>query len=896
MKKYCILFFSFTCLLFAMPFKGLSQNNFSIVVDSVVDIKVAYGLGKLELALRSKGINPVRVTSLEKATGKQIVVVGLSTGNGSFAQFARARNRTIPAVSEALAIWKDTYNNGKPLLALGGYNDQGVMYALLEAALKTEWGSNREPFAFINEIVEKPEIGNRAVSLYTMHRAVWERKFYDRKYWEKYFDMLSQNRFNSFVIVFGWENGGFLAPPYPYFFDVPGYPDVQMVGLTKEEQSRNLIVMNEVIDMAHQRGIKVTLGIWDHIYRGGVQAGWEAAAGDVEEPTEGLVWGLTGDNLIPYTKAALSRFVENFPIVDGIEFRMHWESGLQPDEMDAFWKDVFKSLKIAAPHLQYTLRAKDMPESIVQAALDEGIKFQIESKYWMEQMGMPWHSTHINTQDQMNRRHSYADMFRYPQDYKVHWRLWNGGTSRVLLWGSPEYARRFTESIKIYDGDSYEVAEPVATKMLSIPHNAEPFDLLDSKYKYYEYEFERYWHFFQVYGRLGYNPYQAPDIWHKEFENRFGAAAPFIQQALHQASWILPRIVASCYPYNGFPTTRGWAEKQPLGRLPLYATNEGSDIQIFANFDEEAQLLIRIAASSRPAGQQEERFTAPSRQAEHNTPKVLPSINSIWFKEVSDNINELLRKAEIAVGKNQSKEFKSTVTDLKILSNLALFHSHRIPAAVSYRLFDRTKDVAALDKAIEYEKEAIQAWRQMVEASADFYTKTLDFGISSPLNSPRRQDLRGHWSDELVYLETGLAELEKQRAEIKPGNNTVKAPEYKAATRSDNNVLFDVDLDVIESAPVNKALTVRAKVTGVNGVKWVQLRYRPVNQMLEYATIRMTPATEKDIYEATIPVQDINPRFDLMYFIEVMDNNDNGKIYPDFNTQTPYIVVKLIRY
>ena len=158
-----------------------------------------------------------------------------------------------------------------------------------------------------------------------------------------------------------------------------------------------------------------------------------------------------------------------------------------------------------------------------------------------------------------------------------------------------------------------------------------------------------------------------------------------------------------------------------------------------------------------------------------------------------------------------------------------------------------------------------------------------------------RFSLTGHWSEELLYLEAGLAELEKQRTDFKTVDDVVKAPEYKAATRSDNNGLFKVDMDVIESAPVNKALTVRAKVTGENGIQWVRLRCRPVNQMLEYKTLRMTPTTEKDIYEATIPVQDINPRFDLMYFIEVMDNNDNGKIYPDFNIQTPYVVVKLIR-
>ena len=32
-----------------------------------------------------------------------------------------------------------------------------------------------------------------------------------------------------------------------------------------------------------------------------------------------------------------------------------------------------------------------------------------------------------------------------------------------------------------------------------------------------------------------------------------------------------------------------------------------------------------------------------------------------------------------------------------------------------------------------------------------------------------------------------------------------------------------------------------------------------------------------------------------MYFIEAMDNEGNGRIYPDLNKETPYIVVKLQR-
>ena len=35
--------------------------------------------------------------------------------------------------------------------------------------------------------------------------------------------------------------------------------------------------------------------------------------------------------------------------------------------------------------------------------------------------------------------------------------------------------------------------------------------------------------------------------------------------------------------------------------------------------------------------------------------------------------------------------------------------------------------------------------------------------------------------------------------------------------------------------------------------------------------------------------------WDFMYFVEAMDNKGHGKIYPDFNKETPYYIVKLIR-
>ncbi|SEL35416.1 hypothetical protein [Parapedobacter koreensis] len=855
---------------------GLGRKELSIVVDPTVGAAVEHGLSKLEHALEDKNISFERVRTLEEAQGKWVIVAGLASGEGGAAQLIQTENRTAPSVPEALAIWETTWQD-KPVWAVTGYDERGLMYGLLDVATRIGWANEESPMAEIEAIDEKPDVAMRAISMYTMNRAYWESRFYDEAYWERYLDMLSQNRFNSLVVIFGYENGGFLAPVYPYFFNVDGFPDVQMVGIKPEEQQRNLEALNRLISMAHDRGIDVSVGIWDHIYRGGVQAGGIPGQEDApDKPVEGLVWGLDGDNLMPYTKAALARFIELVPDLDGIEFRMHGESGLEEGEQEAFWADVFKSMKTTAPQMNFVLRAKGMAESVIQTALDEKVNFKIETKYWMEQMGMPYHPTHINRENQFDRRHGYADMLRYPQTYQMYWRLWNGGTTRILLWGSPEYARRFTESTMLYNGDGFEVNEPLATKMEAQPHDARPFDLLNEKYRYYDYEFERYWHFFQAFGRMGYSASTPSVIWEKEFESRFGRdAGPIVQEAMHQASWILPRIITSVYNYeSSFPTTRGWAEKQRLGDLRHYAAGEGSDIQQFASFDEEARLLVDGGETAR----------------------IRPSANSKWFEQTSAELNQLIAAAEKAVGETQNKEFFATMTDLKILSNLALYHSRRIPAAVSYRIYVNTKDPSALDEAIAYEREAIEAWQQLVDVAGDVYTDNLMMGVRGVVTKKKNgdswvQDLGGHWRDELVLLKEDLAGLEQERANHTKTTSTVA--HYKPSPTTD--VSFQIGHEAVTDIALGAPLTVEARISSPAGIKWVRLRHRNVNQELEYETTPMLPAGDGDTYRATVPPGKINPKWDYTYFIEVMDNEGHGQIYPDLTKETPYIIVKLKR-
>ena len=87
---------------------------------------------------------------------------------------------------------------------------------------------------------------------------------------------------------------------------------------------------------------------------------------------------------------------------------MHDESGLKLAEQGGFWKAVFQTVMETAPKLPLDLRAKGLTQTELQSALDTGVNFHVSTKYWMEQMGLPFHPTHINPRDQKSARHSYA--------------------------------------------------------------------------------------------------------------------------------------------------------------------------------------------------------------------------------------------------------------------------------------------------------------------------------------------------------------------------------------------------------------------------------------------------------------------------------------------------------
>ncbi len=715
----------------------LPERLISLLVDAGLGPAAMHGLDKITLALEEKGIATERVATLGAARGDVLLAIGPGSGSGATAELLQAAGIPSPRGPEALAIQRTEWRS-RPALAISGSDDRGLMYAELDVADRLSWAS--EPgnaLSRVRNAAEKPAVVERAVSKLVLNKSEFERYFFSEDYWSKYLDLLAKSRFNSFVLLFGYDAPAYFEPPYPFLFDVEGFPEVRVVGLTKQGQQRNLDALNRIVQTTHDRGLSFTAAFWTQICRGG-----RRGMVPMDQPVPGAVWGLTDDNLVAYSAAAMSGFRQLVPEVDAFQFRVHVESALSLPQQIPFWDGIYQAIKDSGRDVRIDVRVKGFADDMIEAALDSGLNIRLATKYWGEQLGLPFHPTHLTGRNQFKRRHGYADLFTYPRRYKMHYRLWNEGTTRVLLWGDPEYVRRFADSTHLWEGEGFEVHEPLAKKMQG-HRDEETYDLLKPEYRWYDWEFERYWHFFQVFGRVGYNPDTPSEVWHTEFEKRFGAAAPYVEQALQRASQVLPRINA----YNLFDLTAGrfWAEKQRWLDLPDYAVAQPSDTAQFVGIEEAAFYQARGIES----------------------PKIWPRQTSEWFAQASRDVLDLVDRAERQIGQHRNKEFLSTMVDLRVLAGLAQYHGQRIHAGLGWAFFQETRDLHALDDAIQHEREAIGIWETIVEVTDGVYHDNLIMGLP--------QELTGSWKDELVALKAGLARLEEQRASFEPPGDCLVA-------------------------------------------------------------------------------------------------------------------------
>ena len=310
----------------------------------------------------------------------------------------------------------------------------------------------------------------------------------------------------------------------------------------------------------------------------------------------------------------MRRLLEACPQISAVQLRVNAESGIHLDEGAHFWRALFDGVAACGRRVTLDLRAKAIADDTVAAGLATGLPVLVNTKFWTEHQGLPYHATLLQEGDRYVRRHCYGDQLRYSpspgvgrphestsraRPYDFLFQLWNLGTNRLLLWADPEWVRRFAASSTLAGATGFEVCAPLSHKGFGNRGGAWSI-FADPSLRPLRWEQERYWPWYLLFGRLGYHGDASPDVWRREWAARFGReAAPHLERALHAASGVLPLLTARHSPSAS--VFGYWPEKDMGGLLDLYLQVPASDVAMFASAQE--------AVAARLAGDPDARQT-----------------------------------------------------------------------------------------------------------------------------------------------------------------------------------------------------------------------------------------------------------------------------------------------
>ena len=707
--------------------------------------------------------------------------------------------------------------------------------------------------------------------------------FKDESFWRYLLERMAKNRFNRFCLILGFDTA-YMSPPYPFFLKSSHYPDIYVKSLSEEGQMENLQALRQIGAMCHEYGMKFILATWQ-------QRPWT-----VEQ--EALIENLPEDvhTLSDYCYNGLKDLIRAVPEIDIVQFRVNHESGVGDQiSAEAFWNHCTDAVADIAEEtgrpLILDLRAKGLTDSMIDHAFERGLAVEVATKYWCEHAALPHHITIMRSEelaqlDNFNhsRRYSYADMLKKPRHYDMIYRLWNYGSTNLFIWGGTDYARRFSESCKLSGSAGFQINTPLSLKYGHEKSHKEAWHTFaKEELRYGKWEDERFWMWYIVFGRLGYNPETKDDVWQREFSSHFGVETGMaLEKALASASEIIPLITTVHMPVH--PSLRYWTEMSTGWALfyennldkPMnydwqhnitYGTSEPSDHGLFYGIDEYAK-----------------DYTAGNMQGKYS-----PLQYVLWLEKMADDSEEHMKKAASSADYKETPELLAFAADIDMLAIMARYHAEKICAALALALWRETGKHGYLSDSYKKLTAAIVHWTNLAAKGKDCYYHDLNF------SSAGSETRRGTWADLTCELEADLQSLsdlmksnqiqpaEKLYGSYLPGGEAVTGlpdgqdeQDFPGRKNLLNVIGRMFWKEFPKSVPAGKDLCI--EITAFEKPEAdVILHYRHTDQTEgEFHTLKMTPfersESDQEIlpgggFKAVIPGEYITAEWDLQIYI-----------------------------
>jgi len=605
----------------------------------------------------------------------------------------------------------------------------GAMYGALDVAERLDaHGASALPIEV--PVKASPLLAIRAANIFLVlpeagQPAWW---FRDPVFWTEYLDMMARARLDFLDIhaMYDLRNTEFANPLF-WFATSASSPET---GVPRSEREANVAMLNQVIQMAAVRGIKVGL----MSYRASLSAednGKETPEETAMAPT--------------YTREAVADLAARAPGLAYFGFRV----GESQRTADWYASTYLAGLKQAHSRaIPYTRSWKTTKKELLGVVAESGPETILEVKYNGEHLGPPY----VVSGGGMEKwkTYSYEDLLEPPAPYRFVFQVRAGGTHRVFRYASYARTRRaimaMTMSPRVA-GFTLEAAHAYFPQRDY--YHADPAD------SFSPYAFRRDELSYLLFGRLGYDPNTPESVFRAMLASRVGTDG--LWDAVQAASEIVPLAFAE---QTCGPDQRDYAPELELGGpVGYWATPretkgpKHSCAGRHGAFDDFAMALPYDVASDRLAGR--------------GTSRLSPVDVALAILAAAKEARSATR---VAIEPSNA-EARDVVRECVALADLGEWFAHKTRGATALAFYQGGAGEKWLDAAR----------KETATADAAYTHLAADTAYIAPFEERMRMQAKGllpyHWKRQLPHLADDPASIDAIAAEMR----AKPAPPPKAA-------------------------------------------------------------------------------------------------------------------
>jgi len=547
----------------------------------------------------------------------------------------------------------------------------------------------------------------------------------DPKYWEAFLDMMVENRFNAITL---WN-----LDPFTYMVRTRGFPEASPWSDAELAQWQHLY--HEIFRMAKERGLDTYIVFWSIF----VSRQLAEAHGVAKENYYPYYYGNgdTSDVVRRYLHESIKQTLQEYPDLDGMGLS-HGEGmgGMTPLQRQQWVDDVLIAGMLDARRPVKLIHrvpfssglssepgaGKDV-EQLTRAAI-ERLDKKFSGPIWVE---IKFNWSHGHSTPKLVKVHGGPLGKTYfepePTQYKITWMMRNEDFF-ALRWGVPDFIR---EHIALNGGPGYVGGYFIGSESYipGLDYFTAVRDPVD-----WNWAFQRQWLFYELWGRLLYDPSTPDSVFQADFTRRYGPKAAGLLRAYSLASATQLRL-ASLYDSTWDFTlySEGFLDLQgeethyiPVDKLINQPTMDPAYVSVHD-----------FVGGSSGAGSVAGTGTGVGRI----TPPIL-----IEMLE-RDNKEALRLVADIDTTGNASLMYE--VADVKTWANLGLHLAEKLRGAVAlqtYRVHGGAENQRA---AVEHLQRALGYWDEVIKITRPIYK---DMPLTAYNGNPRVANPNNlfHWA------------------------------------------------------------------------------------------------------------------------------------------------------